>query len=463
VSDARYRVTINGFRCHNETWDALFNEDGKNDEVFIGVNTKVVAPNGTVKRNLDSQSETMGDTLRQPGRVQAGSASNLGGIRTNDSFPATPTPWLRTLPLDGHRYPPYVIWEGELADGGDIVMLTPTIWEYDPAESFVEDWINWHVQIDDKFGQRAKDIYSKIWPISAPVFDAVSLGIQTLGKAPGLWGPLGHPMSRPIGIQRNPDDPNGFLFNPQIIALTRESAEYLVNQNDQGLGTGITELLYVDDPHLKGRYSIYLQIEKLTAANAEWTDIGHAGGVVAMTASDGRLFCATTANDLWMRESVHHDVDWQRIGHANGVVGLAAIGDRLFCATNDNRLWTRDTQPREIDWTPIGHANGVVGMTALDGQLYCATNDNGLHVRPPVLADTSWTRIGHANGVLALAAAPGSLYCATSAGLNRRDPVLTDANWQQIGTAPGVRGLAATGGELFAATSADRLLVRRLP
>jgi hypothetical protein len=164
-----------------------------------------------------------------------------------------------------------VAWEGELSDGGDVVMLTPTIWEYDPAESFVEDWINWHVQVDAQFGQRAKDIFSKIWPATAPVFDAVSLGIQTLGKAPGLWGPLGHPMSRPIGIHRDPNDPNGFTFNPTIIALTRESADFLVGHNE-GLGAGIFPIAYFDDPHLQGRYSIYLQIEKLTGPATGWPD-----------------------------------------------------------------------------------------------------------------------------------------------------------------------------------------------
>jgi hypothetical protein len=193
MSTASYRMTINGFRCHNETWDDPFEADGKRDEVFLHVNTKRVAPNGTIKRNLDSQSETMGDTLRQPGRVQAGSGSDRGGIRTNDSFPATATPWLRTQPLDGHRYPPYVIWEGDFA-AEDIVMLTPTIWEYDPAESFVENWIKWHVETDDKFGQRAKDIFTKICPTTAPIFDAVSLGIQTAGQG-----------ARPVGTAGAPD------------------------------------------------------------------------------------------------------------------------------------------------------------------------------------------------------------------------------------------------------------------
>lgn len=474
MANPRYRASINGFWCHNETWDDAFNWDGKHDEVFLDVNTKVADVSGTITQNFDSESELMGDTWRLPGRVQAGSASDRGGIISGDKFPWN-QPWNRQNGLNTtSRVPPYTIWEGELEPGRDLVFLTPTVWEWDPGAGAWDGWLEWQAQVDTKYGQRAKDIFSKIWPVSAPVFDAVSLGIQTVASLAGLWSPLGQSMRRPIGTRRDPNDPNGSLFNPITIALNSETGDYLANSNLQGYGNGIVELRYVDDPYLRGVYSIFVQIEKLSDGTgsgsgtdpvpaAEWTDVGHANGVVAMTSLDGRLYCATADNSLWMRDPVHHEVDWQRIGHANGVVGLAASGDRLFCATNDNGLHTREAVPFEVDWQRIGHANGVVGMTALDGQLFCATNDNGLHVRPVLLADLNWSRIGHANGVLAMAAANGSLYCATAAGLNRRDPVQWDVNWEQIGSAPGIRGLAAVNGELFAATADNRLLVRTRP
>src|SRR4051812_47144500 len=189
----KYRATINGFTCHNETWDDPWQKDGKRDEVYFSVHTKIVGRDGTVKRQLTSESDVMGDTNNQPGRVRAGSASDRGGIRTGDRFPETERPWEHGGALDGQRHPPFVIWEGELVPGGDIVMLTPTL-------------------------------------------------------------------------------------------------------------------------------------------------------------------------------CVHREVDWQQIGHANGVVAMAATNGRLFCATSDNRLWTRDPVAAELNWTDIGHANGVVGMTALDGR-----------------------------------------------------------------------------------------------
>jgi hypothetical protein len=464
MSTPIYRATINGFWCHNETWDDVFEWDGKRDEVFLDVNTKVVDASGTVLQNVDSESELMGDTWRLPNRIQAGSASDRGGIMTGDKFPPVEKPWERFGPLNKLRVPPYVIWEGELPAGELMVLLTPTIWEWDPGAGFWDGWLEWQIQADEQYGKRAKEIFGKIWPVSAPVFDAVSLGIQTVGSMAGIWSPLGQSMRRPIGTRRNPNDPDGTLFNPRTIALNSETAEFMSSTNLQGLGTGIIELPYLDDPYLRGVYSIFVQIEKLNDGAGGWSDAGHANDVVSMTALDGRIFAVTGDNRLWVRDAVTHEVNWTPIGHANGVEGLAATGGRLFCATADNQLWTREAKPVEMDWTRIGHANGVVGMTALDGTLFCATADNKLHVRPPVLSEVNWTHIGHANGVTALAAGNGNLYCAAAdRGLYKRPPLLSDVDWTRVGDAPHVRAAAASGQHLFAATDGNRLLACALP
>jgi hypothetical protein len=464
MTATRYRATINGFWCHNETWDDVFNWDGKHDEVFLDVNLKVVDPSGAVLQNFDSESELMGDTWRLPGRIQAGSASDLGGIVSGDKFPPVPEPWTRSGPVNSQRVPPYTIWEGELPAGELMVLLTPTIWEWDSGPGFWDGWLDWQVKVDDQYGKRAKEIFGKIWPVSAPVFDAVSLGIQTVGTMPGMWSPLGQSMRRPIGTQRDSNDPNGTLFNPRTIALSAETAEFLSSSNLQGLGTGIVELPYVDDPYLRGVYSIFVQVEKLDDDSTGWSDAGHANDVTAMAGLDGRLFAVTGDNRLWVRDAVTREINWTPIGHANDVVGLAATGGRLFCATADNRLWTREAVPVEMNWTPIGHANGVVGMTALDGTLFCATADNKLHVRPPVLSDVNWTEIGHANEVRALTAGGGNLYCVTAdGGLHKRPPLLSDLDWTRVGDAPQARAAATSVQHLLIATTTNRLLVRALP
>jgi hypothetical protein len=457
MAGTHYRVTVNGFWCHNETWDDMFNWDGKHDEVFVDVNVKTADSAGNITLNFDSESELMGDTWQLPGRVQAGSASDRGGIVTGDKFPSA-RPWQRSGPLNIDRVPPYMIWEGELPEG-QMVMLTPTIWEWDPGAGFWDGWLSWQVATNEKYGTRAKEIFGKIWPVTIPIFDAVSLGIETLGSLAGLWSPPGKSMRRPIGLQRNPADPDGSLFNPTTIALNSETAAYLSTSNLQGYGTGIVELRYVDDPDLHGVYSLFVQIEQVS--DDGWADAGHANGVVSMTYLDGRLFGATNDNVLWMRDAVTNEINWSRLGHANNVVGMAATGGRLFCATTDNQLWTREATAVDVNWDAIGHANGVVGMAALDGSLYCVTNDGGLWMRPPVLANIDWTRVGNAAGVTDLAAAGGTLYGLLADGmLCTRPAAAADAPWQESDPAPEVRALAASGQRLFGATTTNRLLTR---
>ncbi|QDQ09412.1 hypothetical protein [Streptomyces spectabilis] len=258
-----YRVTINGFWCRNGSWDTWPPKDGDGDEILLDVNTKIARSDGSVQLNLDSQSELMGDTRNLPNRIRAGSANPLGGIITGDKFPPVANPWRRAGGIDAGRYPPYTIWKGELRPGQDMVILTVTCWEYDPDPGFFNGWLDWQVKTDKEYGQRAKEIFGGIWPVSKPIFDAVSLGIQTAGTLVGLWSPLGSPGLRPIGMQRNPADPDGFLFNPRSIALNTATADYLIANDVQGLGPGIVELLYRDDPYLRGVYSVFVQVERL--------------------------------------------------------------------------------------------------------------------------------------------------------------------------------------------------------
>jgi hypothetical protein len=160
-----------------------------------------------------------------------------------------------------------VIWEDELPPGR-VVFLTPTIWEWDPGAGAWDGWLDWQAQTDANYGQRAKEIFGGIWPIARPVFDAVSLGIQTFATLAGLWSPLGQSMRRPVGLQRDPGDPAGSVFNPVTIALNSDTAQYLTSSNPQGHGDGIRELTYVDDPYLRGVYSIFVQIEEADGAPA---------------------------------------------------------------------------------------------------------------------------------------------------------------------------------------------------
>jgi hypothetical protein len=289
MASGKYEVAINGFTCIAETWDDLLNQDGNHDEVYFVVNTKVVSgSSGSTLYNFDATSAVMGD-INFPGRIYAGSGKTSqgiqsGGLMSGDSYPPGP-PWLQVTGPTGRNFPPYTIWEGELSEGDDkVTFLTPTIWELDFGGDAVQGWVEWQARTDSTFGARAKEAYGKIWPTSIPVFEAVSVGIQTFATIPGIWNPAGSPRSRPIGLQRDPGDPNGTTFNPLIIMLTYETAEYLVNSSPVGKGKGVFGYRYLDDPMLRGDYQVWFQIRKVGGSNV-WPD-----GSVLREASDANVY-----------------------------------------------------------------------------------------------------------------------------------------------------------------------------
>lgn len=258
----KYRVVINGFTVTAETWDDALEWDGKRDEVFLATSIILKNRNGDTVYSDQPTSPPIGDTNNQPGRIQGGSASPLGGIRSGDAFPHA-SPWFRSIPLSVIRnWPPCTVWEGDLTSGDNVLFVTPTIWEWDPGQSMIQGWVDWHQQIDAQFGQKAKEIVSGVWPLTAPVFDAVSLGIQTAATM-FVNGPVGSSGSRPIGFRSDPAAAGKYDFNPWVLTLTYELAEQLVMSQPAGLGPGVLAFRYDEAPYFRGDYTLYVQIEKV--------------------------------------------------------------------------------------------------------------------------------------------------------------------------------------------------------
>ncbi|MGY1809082.1 hypothetical protein ACI8AF_17060 [Blastococcus sp. SYSU D00669] len=444
---ARYRVKINGFRVVQESYDDMLERDGKRDEVMISVVTTVTDRDGRLL-GLPSERTTpiMGDTWRLDNRVQAGSASDRGGLRTGDRFPTTVAPWLPPIPTSATRdYPPYVIWEGELPDDGSrSVLIVPSLLEYDLGRDFWTEALNVVKQIDDTFGQRAKAAFSTLFPVAAPVFDAVSVGIQTAAALPRF---LGSPGIRPIGMQSAPGEPDKYVYSPQVLGLNGKTAAEIA-ATDYGFGRpGIFSHAYKDAPGLDGWYEVYFQVEDLSVPVPAWQHIGSAFDVRAMAPWGPFLLAVTGDARLWSRTTTEVDEPWTPLGSAPVPAGMAVSGP-IFCAGRDNGLYAK-IEPFATPWQRIGHANSVTAMAATGGRLYCTTRDNLLWSREPLLQDVDWQRVGHANGVVAMTARGGNLVCATAdRQLWTRPAGPDDVEWKPLGSAPAdVGALAAIPGD----------------
>jgi hypothetical protein len=84
-----------------------------------------------------------------------------------------------------------------------------------------------------------------------------------LGLARTLEIELGafSPGNRPIGMRLQRDHTDRPVFDPQVIFLTAEAAEYMTRNNAFRLGPGVMPLRYRDDVDLEGDYTLYLQTD----------------------------------------------------------------------------------------------------------------------------------------------------------------------------------------------------------
>ena len=248
----RFRVTLTGFTVNQQSSDNILESDGKGDEVFFiidsarydgytdrGGRTSIFAPlsvdttlrpNGNLTERKSLQSVVLGDVNFQnnPPRIRAGSASQVGGLRTGDRYP-TNEPWNVSGALRTDRLP-MLLWEGELTAERDLVVLIPTIWEWDGGNTEMR------ASYTDSANSYLTTSYQTFWDL----------------RGQDLFGAG----DRPIGLLQNA---NGWL--PRGLFLTFPTAQRAATTSPSGYGTGVVELRYGHSP--KEDYSIYLKIERL--------------------------------------------------------------------------------------------------------------------------------------------------------------------------------------------------------
>jgi hypothetical protein len=259
-NSGQFRVTLTGFTVNRQSDDNILESDGKGDEVYIiaelaefdsyyeygrrpglsqdSVQVSLGANNGfhgrgnlTLRQSLTSV--LMGDINFQhdPPRIRAGSASNVGGLRTSDRFP-TNEPWNMTrAPLSGQ--PPMLLWEGELRSGQNLVMIIPTIWEWDGGNP----------QLRSQFTQDVNHYFTEsTYRDNGFVYrDFVGGDIAGAGD-------------RPIGML------GIFAWVPQGLTLNFDTALRAATSSPSRIGTGMIEIRYsaaTED------YSLYFKVERL--------------------------------------------------------------------------------------------------------------------------------------------------------------------------------------------------------
>lgn len=249
---ARFRVSVTGITINRETWDDVLERDGKRDEVFLVHEARVFNNGAALIAAVDPiRGAVHGDINRddwRTTRVQAGSASDLGGLRTGDEARIA-----------------QVLWEGELASGGNSVVIVPTIWEWDGEPDFLNRALGFLGAPIVLLGEGAglalnaspETLPDQAQALLGHVFRKLS-GRGELGSAVTVnKNVFGDAKDRPIGMK---DAGIHYVFEPQALHLTFETASEIARMNF-GRGMGVLPVRYRDAEALKGDYTLNVQIE----------------------------------------------------------------------------------------------------------------------------------------------------------------------------------------------------------
>jgi hypothetical protein len=205
-------------------------------------------------------------------------------------------------------------------------------------------------------------VYAGIWPFLGPIFDAVSLGIQTAATLTES-GPLGSSGSRPIGMTRNPDNNRSFVFNPQVLLLDYARAETAVSTGGIGGRPGALSMQFRDDPTLRGNCELFLTVERLY-----YLDLGEAGPF-----ADGTLLREATRPEIYVifggaRFWIPDGTVLERYGGWGAVRGVAdgVIAQSTRTIPTDGTL-LREISQRHVYVIQEGQRRHVPSATVLQG------------------------------------------------------------------------------------------------
>ena len=258
----RFRVTLNGFFVNHQTVDHALEVDGKGDEVYCVADVRLLNRAGDVLLRQRRQSAVFGDTNGFPDRRRAGSASDRGGLKSGDAYPHA-EPWRRDpdAVVDdgvGRRLNlPMLLWEGELAEGENLLKVLPMVWEWDNNPELFGQWNRTY---EARAASDRYDFGYLIDSITNPVVGRTigNYGTQRQRQPLDFKFNLGTAGDRPIGsVQLDGTDVD--VFNPLVLYLNYAAAA-VASRNTGGIEVHYRE---PSPSHLEGDYTLYLQVERL--------------------------------------------------------------------------------------------------------------------------------------------------------------------------------------------------------
>ena len=265
---ARYRVVLTGGRVNNATVDNMLNTDGVRDEIFFTTDVQILdKTTGTIAPlvTLSDRSKTYGDAAPAPTtRVKAGTAWFSGGLQACDQFPVE-GPFNPKLSFIDRQLP-LRLWEGELVQGQNAVIITPMLWEYDGTAfaQAITGWMNFAQAFTTKLAEsKAIDqlVAGTGSGIAGMVIDIAPLVPQLVL---GVVSNLGSDGDRQIGATIEGDK---VVYKPQPLVLNYDRIEQFLASDIQvgNAPKGYYPIAFREPManKLEGDYTLYIQIQRM--------------------------------------------------------------------------------------------------------------------------------------------------------------------------------------------------------
>lgn len=257
VARGRFRFTLTGFTCERETNDHILEVDGKGDEVYFLLDRAFVDANFNVLDRRRIRSVNFGDINNPPGpaRVQAGSRSDRGGLRSGDHHP-TSEPWRLLSPPAEDRIP-WLLGEFDLAHGEGAAVFILSLWEWDGNED-----------LQAFYNQRLDGWWASFQPQSERTTDSAQQFANVRNNAifinsiPEQF--TSGARDYPIGLRRGGWDNNVPFYNYCPVTLVMNYEEALrISQTSNGRDLGVIDATMEDWFVNVGRYTFHIKVERV--------------------------------------------------------------------------------------------------------------------------------------------------------------------------------------------------------
>lgn len=240
-ASGKYLVTITGVRAYSASMDDLLSRDGTGDEIYAAAYIRRYDRRNSAPPTITTRkSSSHGDTFHFSNqRVQAGTRTPTGGIQDGDMVPGPAFIAMRSVPPQDATFP-MQIWEGTLTDGVEAVVISPSLWEQDVGEAFLNQWFQFQSTLNSTIliKQGVQDQISQ-QAFGSLIFGASANDTNTAGMSHGklvvdtllmVFGGVVPFVSittttadRPLGLQQNGRDTS--VLPNHTVVLTREIIE----------------------------------------------------------------------------------------------------------------------------------------------------------------------------------------------------------------------------------------------